>query len=124
MEEVRETNNAISNIIGQEFKTRITRMPGGYMSRVYYNDPNLSAFNAVLSQNNMYSIDWNAYDGDSEGGRKNAEQLLQEVKNTVGNKEKVVLLIHDTYGEEETAKALPEIIKFLKDCGYEFRTIK
>ncbi len=124
MEEVRETNNAISNIIGQEFKTRITRMPGGYMSRVYYNDPNLSAFNAVLSQNNMYSIDWNAYDGDSEGGRKNAEQLLQEVKNTIGNKEKVVLLIHDTYGKEETAKALPEIIKFLKDCGYEFRTIK
>ncbi len=124
MEEVRWTNNAISSIIGQEFKTRITRMPGGYMSRVYYNDPNLSTFNAVLSQNNMYSIDWNAYDKDSEGGRKNAEQLLQEVKNSVGNKEKVVLLMHDTYGKEETAKALPEIIKFLKDYGYEFRTIK
>lgn len=124
MEEVTETNNAISGVIGQDFKTRATRMPGGYMSRVYYKDPNLSAFNAVLKENNMYSIDWNAYDGDAEGKRKNAEELLQEVKNSVGNKEKVVLLMHDTYGKEETAKALPEIIKYLKDQGYEFRTIK
>ncbi|WP_411681411.1 cell wall-binding repeat-containing protein [Clostridium thailandense] len=124
MEEVRETNNAISSIIGEEFKTRITRMPGGYMSRKYYKDPNLDTFNSVLRENNMYSIDWNAYDGDAEGGRKNAEQLVQEVRNTVGNKEKVILLMHDTYGKEETAKALPEIIKFLKDYGYEFRTIK
>lgn len=124
MEEVRETNNAISNIIGKEFKTRITRMPGGYMSRKYYKDPNLDTFNAVLRENDMYSIDWNAYDGDAEGGWKNAKQLVQEVKDTVGNKEKVILLMHDTYGKEETAKALPEIIRFLKDYGYEFRTIK
>ena len=62
----------------------------------------------------MYSIDWNAYDGDAEGKRKNAEELLQEVKNTVGNKEKVVLLMHDTYGKEETAKALPENYKIFK----------
>lgn len=124
MEEVRETNNAISSIIGQEFTTRITRMPGGYMSRLYYNDPNLSTFNEVLSQNGMYNIDWNAYDADAEGKWKNAEQLLQAVKDSVGNKEKVIILMHDTYGKEETANALPEIIKFLKDYGYEFRAIK
>ena len=124
MEEIRETDNTISNIIGEEFKTRITRMPGGYMSRKFYKDPNLSYFNEVLKGNNMYSIDWNAYDGDAEGGWKNAEQLLQEVKKTVGNKEKVILLMHDTYGKEETARALPEIIKYLRDCGYEFKIIK
>ncbi|KZL92253.1 hypothetical protein [Clostridium magnum] len=45
-------------------------------------------------------------------------------KKTVGNKEKVILLMHDTYGKEETAKALPEIIKYLRDCGYEFKIIK
>ncbi|KZL88365.1 polysaccharide deacetylase family protein [Clostridium magnum] len=124
MEEVKETNDAISNAIGQEFKTRITRMPGGCMSRKYYNDPNLNTFNTVLRENNMYSIDWNAYDGDSDGRRKSAEELLKEVKNTVGNQEKVVLLMHDTYGKEETARALPKIIEYLRSQRYEFRKIK
>ncbi len=35
----------------------------------------------------------------------------------------VVLLMHDTYGKEETVKALPTIIKYFKDNGYEFRTL-
>ncbi|OPJ65936.1 hypothetical protein CLCHR_02920 [Clostridium chromiireducens] len=32
--------------------------------------------------------------------------------------------MHDTYGKEETAKALPGIIEYLKKQGYEFKIIK
>lgn len=32
--------------------------------------------------------------------------------------------MHYTSGKEETAKALPEIIKYLKEQGYEFKIIK
>jgi peptidoglycan/xylan/chitin deacetylase (PgdA/CDA1 family) len=32
--------------------------------------------------------------------------------------------MHDTYGKEETAKALPGVIDYLKSQGYEFRTFK
>ena len=42
---------------------------------------------------------------------------------TSKGKEMVVLLMHDTYGKEETAKALPSIIKYFKDNGYEFKTL-
>ena len=35
----------------------------------------------------------------------------------------VVLLMHDTYGKEETAKALNQIIKYFKDNGYQFKTL-
>ena len=35
----------------------------------------------------------------------------------------VVLLMHDTYGKEETVKALPAIITYFKDNGYEFKTL-
>jgi hypothetical protein len=31
--------------------------------------------------------------------------------------------MHYTYGKEETAKALPQIIKYFKDNGYEFETL-
>ncbi|BAH07059.1 polysaccharide deacetylase family protein [Clostridium kluyveri] len=123
MGEVEQTDTDIRNIVGQSFNTRIFRLPGGYMSRVYYNDPNLNELNARLKEKNMYSIDWNAYDFDAEGRWKNSQELLEYVKESVGTKEKVVILMHDTYGKEETAKALPQIIEYLKAQGYEFKTI-
>ncbi|OAA85729.1 polysaccharide deacetylase family protein [Clostridium coskatii] len=123
MAEVEQDNTAIRNIVGQDFNTRVLRLPGGYMSRAYYHDPNLNEFNARLKEKGMYSIDWNAYDFDAEGRRKNADQLLEHVKRSVGSQQKVVILMHDTYGKEETARALPQIIEYLKDQGYEFKTI-
>lgn len=123
MSEVDKTSNILKGILGQAFSTRVIRMPGGYMSRVYYKDPNLQSFKNVLAQRNMVSIDWNAYDFDAEGKRKNADELLEHVKSTVANKNKVVILMHDTYGKEETAKALPMIIEYLKSTGYEFKTL-
>lgn len=69
-------------------------------------------------------IDWNALSKDAEGPNKNAEQLVQQVIETTGSKQKVVLLMHDTYGKEETAKSLPGIIRYFKDNGYEFKVIK
>lgn len=123
MGEVEQTDTDIRNIVGQGFNTRILRLPGGYMSRVYYNDPNLNELNERLKEKNMYSIDWNAYDFDAEGRWKNSEELLECVKESVGTKEKVVILMHDTYGKEETAKALPQIIEYLRTQGYTFKTI-
>ena len=123
MGEVEQTDTDIRNIVGQDFNTRILRLPGGYMSRVYYNDPNLNELNERLKEKNMYSIDWNAYDFDAEGRWKNSEELLQHVKESVGTQEKVIILMHDTYGKEETARALPQIIEYLKSEGYAFKTI-
>ena len=123
MGEIDATNKSIGGVLGTNFSTRILRMPGGHMSRKYYNDPNLAQFDQAISQRNMYSIDWNAYDLDSDGKKYSADQLLQNTIHTVGNQEKVVILMHDTYGKEETAKALPGIIEYLKSQGYEFKTI-
>lgn len=124
MSEVDETQNILKNILGPTFFTRIIRMPGGYMSRKYYKDPNLIEFDNILKQRNMVNIDWNAYDFDAEGRKRYAGELLDKVKNTVKGKNKVVILMHDTYGKEETAKALPDIIQYLKEQGYEFGTLK
>ena len=59
----------------------------------------------------------------SEGKRKNAKELTEYAIKTSEGKEMVVLLMHDTYGKEETVKALPGIIKYFKDNGYEFKTL-
>ncbi len=123
MNEFDETNKAIGNALGRKFTTRIFRLPGGYVSRVYYKDPNLPQFNAAIKARGIYCIDWTLDDRDSEGRPLNSDQIFQNVKNGVGNNEKVVILMHDTYGKEQTAKALPQIIDYLKGQGYEFKTI-
>lgn len=123
MEELDKTDDLIGQCVGHIFKTKITRMPGGHMSREYYHDPNLQLFDEKLQERNIVNIDWNAYDQDADGKWKNSDQIFQEAKDSIGNQEKIVLLMHDAYGKEETAKALPRIIDYLKAQGYEFKKI-
>ena len=60
-----------------------------------------------------YNVDWNALNKDAEGKTKMLHELVQCVKEGVEalgpNADSVVLLMHDTYGKEETVKALPQI---------------
>jgi len=100
-------------------------VPGGYISRRYYKDPNLPQFDAKLKKKNIISIDWNVEIKDAAGKRnKKSAELFSILKEEVGAKSKVIILMHDTYGKVQTANALPQIIEYLKNQGYEFRTIK
>ena len=45
------------------------------------------------------------------------------VKNSKSNKDRVILLMHCGYQSKNSVKALPDIIKYYKDNGYEFKTI-
>ena len=114
----KKTDDLLKETLGKYFSTRVIRCPGGHMSW-----KGMDALDSYLDENKMASIDWNALNKDAEGPRKNADQLVQEAIKTSEGKEMVVLLMHDTYGKEETAKALPEIIKHFKDNGYEFKTL-
>lgn len=125
MKDVNKNDEALKNILGDNFNTRLLRLPGGYMTRKYYKDPNLPELNARLSKKNLISVDWNVEIRDSAGkANKSSKELFDILKEQVGTKSKVVILMHDTYGKMQTADALPLIIKYLKDQGYEFGTIK
>ncbi len=113
-----KTDKILKEILGDDFSTRVIRCPGGFMSW-----KNMSELSNYMEENNMVSIDWNALNKDAEGGKKNADQLYKCAVETAKGKEIVVLLMHDTYGKEETAKALPKIIKHFKSEGYEFKTL-
>ena len=114
----KKTDDLLKKVLGKYFSTRVIRCPGGHMSW-----KGMDALDNYMDKNNMVSIDWNALNKDAEGPRKNADQLVQQAINSSEGKNMVVLLMHDTYGKEETAKALPQIIKYFKDNGYEFKTL-
>ena len=119
MADVDKTNQSLKNILGEDFSTRAIRFPGGHMTW-----KGMDAMDAAMKEKDYHQVDWNSITRDAEGKPKNAEQLKQELIKTITGRQKAVILMHDTYGKEETAKALPEIIKYLKEQGYEFRTMK
>ncbi|WP_297422624.1 polysaccharide deacetylase family protein [Clostridium sp.] len=124
MSDFEKTNQALKSILGQDFSTRAVRFPGGQMTWDKKDPKGAEAMDKALHDKDYHQVDWNSLSGDAEGGPKNAAQLTQEVIKTVTGREKAVILMHDTYGKEETAKALPGIIKYLKDQGYEFKIMK
>ena len=115
-----EQNEALmKEVLGQDFSTRVIRCPGGHMSW-----RGMSELDKYSEENNKFiSIDWNAINADAEGKKKNADELVENAIKTSEGKEMVVLLMHDTYGKEETAKALDRIIKHYKENGYQFKVL-
>ena len=121
--DLEKSENSMREVLGKDFSTRVIRLPGGYWSW-----EGRTPMKEAMEQNGYYNVDWNALNKDAEGKPKNADELLQSTKDTIEalgpDADSVVLLMHDTYGKEETVKALPQIIEYLQDKGFEFRTIK
>ena len=121
--DLQKNENAMKEVLGKDFTTRVIRFPGGYWSW-----EGRTPMKDKMIEKGYCNIDWNALNKDAEGKAKNAGELLQSTKETIEalgpNADSVVLLMHDTYGKEETVKALPEIIEYLQGSGYEFKTIK
>ncbi|MEG2539603.1 MAG: polysaccharide deacetylase family protein [Clostridium sp.] len=123
MEEFNKTNNLMKEILGEEFNSTVLRMPGGEMSRKHYKDSNLPALKEAFAKDGIVSIDWNALNGDAEGKKYSTEQMMKRVISSTADQQNVVILMHDTFGKDKTAEMLPQIIKFYKEQGYEFKTI-
>ena len=118
LEDFSKTDKLLEDVLGEGFKTNVWRCPGGYMSW-----KNMGELKEYAEKNDKTPIDWNALNKDAEGKKKTAEELYQEAVKTSQGKDMVVLLMHDTYGKEETAKFTDKIIQYYKDNGYVFKTL-
>ena len=121
--DLEKNQNAMKAVLGKDFSTRVIRFPGGYWSW-----DGRTAMKEAMEQQGYYNVDWNALNKDAEGKKKNSDELVQCVKESVQalgpNADSVVVLMHDTYGKEETVQALPQIIEYLQSEGFEFKSIK
>lgn len=115
--EVNRTSRIFKNILGQNFNTRLLRFPGGSFES--YKNPHKKVF-----QSKGYKIyDWNALNGDSEARNVSVNTQLARLKATTRGQKELIVLMHDASGKENTAKALPQIIEYLKAQGYTFRAL-
>ena len=120
LDEYNQCNSAIQNAIGvPEYNSHLFRFPGGLPGGPYA-DIKMQA-RELLSQNETLNIDWNALSGDTETTKPTVEFEMQRIKETVSNKNSVVILMHDAQTKKVTAEALPQIISWLRENGYEFK---
>lgn len=70
----------------------------------------------------MAHLDWNALTSDAAGA-STCEELLQNAINTIGDKNSVVILMHDASDKILTYEILPRLINYLRENGYSFKNI-
>lgn len=118
LEEYNKTTQAIRNAIGiPEYDSHLFRFPGGLPGGKYKEVKKQAK--ELLNSNNIANVDWNALTGDAEGKKTVDDQMSYAIK-TIGNKNSVVILMHDAADKQITVEVLPQLIKYLKENGYRF----
>lgn len=109
-----KTQLILEQIVGQ--RPALLRAPGGTYGNF---DANYFTY---LAEAGFAVYDWDVDSGDSKRRNVPASEIIQEVKKS-SLKKNLVVLLHDGSGHGESVKALPSIIKYYKDKGYQFAAI-
>ena len=120
LDEYSKTEQLIRTVIGQEtYCSHLFRFPGGSGGKKYRNVK--TEAKQLLSDNNILYIDWNSLTNDSVG-KPTQESIMNNLISTVGTKNSVVILMHDAATKQLTADMLPQVLNYLIEKGYEFKT--
>lgn len=121
LNEYNVTEQAIRDALGnQSYSSRVFRFPGGSNGGKY--DEAKQASKALLKENGVVHLDWNCLSKDAEGA-KTKEALIQNIIDTMGDKDSVVILMHDASDKILTYEMLPDLIAMLREKGYKFENI-
>ena len=121
LDEYNRCNDAVKNAIGvPEYNSHLFRFPGGLTGGKYADIKNQA--NELLMQNDIMHVDWNALTGDAETNDLSIEFELMRLQQTSADKNSIVILMHDAPAKKVTAEALPQIISYLREQGYEFKS--
>lgn len=119
--EYNETEKAIQKALGNDsYSSNLFRFPGGSSGGEY--DEIKKKIKKELNNNDIAYLDWNALTNDSAGANTK-EKIMENLKETVGNKNNVVVLMHDASDKILTYETLEEVITYLKDKGYVFKNM-
>lgn len=121
LEEYNKTEAIIKKALNKpDYESQLFRFPGGSTGG-YYNKVKKTV-KKELAKNNIAYLDWNALTADAAGANTK-KKIMKNLKQTVKNKNNVVLLMHDAPDKELTYKSLQDVINYLKKEGYAFKNM-
>lgn len=118
-------NTKLKKYLGDDFHSSVWRYPGGHMSW-----DNTGSSDSALKGMDVVWIDWNCLSGDAEPKSvrpTTAEGMVNYLDKSLHQNEETrlaVVLMHDAMNKQHTADALPSIINYFKERGYEFALLK
>ncbi|QLY81055.1 polysaccharide deacetylase [Clostridium intestinale] len=115
LSEMKKTQSEIKDLIGLE--TNILRFPFG-CNNISYKINNSMV--ELLHEENLKIYDWTQDSGDGANYNLEPNKIF---KNSISEKDSIILLLHCSNKHKNTVKALPYIIKYYKEKGYTFKTI-
>lgn len=99
---------------------KILRFPGGSnntVSRKHCRGIMTTLTKSVANRGYRY-YDWNVDSCDASENRASKSKIISSVRNGIGSKKQIVILMHDAPAKTTTVDALPEIISIIKQKGY------
>jgi Predicted xylanase/chitin deacetylase len=97
------------------YKPSIYRFPGGSGNTV--NPDGMDQFIDYLNKASIVYFDWNVVNGDATDIKYTRQQLINNVLNGVADKDRSIVLMHDTQAKKTTVDALGELIGDLQSQG-------
>lgn len=100
------------------------RIPGG----MYNNFVSKGTINEIidsLKRKKINYVEWNICSDDATGKTMSAYEIRDNIirqSQRLGKNKVLVVLMHDSYYKKTTVEALPHIIKYFKEQGYDFKT--
>lgn len=108
----------VCNVTGT--KPQYFRFPGG--STNSYGKSIVKSIARTMSDKGFQFVDWNVSVGDGSA-TATKDSIIAKITAESEGKNHIVMLAHDSETKSETLAALPEIIQYYKNNGYEFKTI-
>lgn len=114
--ELERFDEKILTIIG--VRPFITRAPGGSMGQFD------ESYSEALKEKGYIEHDWNVSSADAAPNDPVAKDFIDNIDyQTADGRKCAIILMHSSAGHEETVKALPKIIRILKERGYSFGVV-
>lgn len=103
------------------------RFPGGSTNTIshrYGGSGIMKELVAQAEEKGYHWIDWNVCAEDATSAHPDAAAILRNIQKDARGKEVCVVLMHDTAATGETVKALPAVLDWFSEQGYEFCTVE
>lgn len=115
LSDMQKTDAIIREIIG--VRPLILRAPGGVPGHF------TASYPPALADAGYSEHDWNVSSADAAPGHPTAQDFIDNIDGQTNQRDFAIILMHCSEGHEETVKALPEILRILKEKGFTFGVI-
>ncbi len=101
-------------------RVKIYRFPWG--SNNGYSENIREALMEEMDRRGFTCYDWNVDTSDSIG-KPSSKSILRNIRRDIKNQDQPIILMHDSATNDLSVRMLPEVIRLLKEMGYEFDTL-